>query len=55
VARHPEKVTATTKKLRPRDRPLANDFLSDDGFNRLLDAWFGNFGRVLQPGRGFYI
>ena len=55
VARHPEKATATTKKLRPRDRPLANDFLSDDDFNRLLDAWFGNFARVLQPGRGFYI
>lgn len=55
VARHPEKATATTKKLRARDRPLANDFLSDDDFNRLLDAWFGNFARVLQPGRSFYI
>lgn len=55
VARHPEKATATTKKLRPRDRPLANDFLSDDDFARLLDAWFANFSRVLQPGRGFYI
>jgi ParB-like nuclease domain len=39
VARHPEKATATTKKLRARDRPLANDFLSDDDFARLLDAW----------------
>jgi len=55
VARHPEKATATTKKLRARDRPLANDFLSDDDFNRLLDAWFANFARVLLPGRGFYI
>ncbi|HEY7309274.1 MAG TPA: DNA modification methylase [Gemmataceae bacterium] len=55
VARHPEKATATTRKLRPRDRPLANDFLSDDDFDRLLDAWFGNFARVLQPGRGFFI
>jgi DNA modification methylase len=34
---------------------LANDFLSDDDFDRLLDAWFGNFARVLQPGRGFFI
>jgi DNA modification methylase len=55
VARHPEKAAATTKKLRARDRPLANDFLSEEDFNRLLDAWFGNFARVLQPGRGFYI
>jgi DNA modification methylase len=55
VARHPDKATATTKKLRARDRPLANDFLSEDDFNRLLGAWFGNFARVLQPGRGFYI
>jgi DNA modification methylase len=55
VVRHPEKATATTKKLRARDRPLANDFLCEDDFNRLLDAWFGNFARVLQSGRGFYI
>jgi DNA modification methylase len=55
VARHPEKATATTKKLRARDRPLANDFLCEDDFHRLLDAWFGNFARVLLPGRGFYI
>jgi len=24
-------------------------------FHRLLDAWFGNASRVLQPWRGFYI
>jgi len=46
---------ATTEKLRPRDRPLANDFLSDDEFDRLLRAWFGNIARVLLPGRCFYI
>ena len=55
LARHPEKAAATTNKLRARDRPLANDFLSDDDFHRLLDAWFGNFARVLLPGRSFYI
>src|SRR5262249_13898817 len=43
------------KKLRAKDRPLANDFVSDEEFGRLLDAWFSNAARVLQPGRGFYI
>ena len=43
------------KKLRAKDRPLANDFVSDEEFDRLLDAWFGNIARVLEPGRGFYI
>ncbi len=45
----------THKKLRPRDRPLANDFVSDDEFEQMLRAWFGNIARVLAPGRGFYI
>ena len=36
-----------TGKMRPKDRPLENDFLSDEEFNRLLDAWFGNMSRVL--------
>ena len=55
VARHPEKAKPTQKKLRAKDRPLANDFVSDEEFDRLLDAWFGNMARVLEPGRGFYI
>jgi DNA modification methylase len=46
---------ATTEKLRPKDRPLANDFVSDEEFARLLRAWFGNIQRVLEPGRAFYI
>jgi DNA modification methylase len=45
----------THKKLRAKDRPLTNDFVSDAEFDRLLDAWFGNVSRVLQPGRCFYI
>ena len=53
--RHPEKSKPTTKKLRAKDRPLANDFVSDEEFDRLLHAWFGNMARVLRPGRGFYI
>jgi DNA modification methylase len=55
VERHPEKAKPTGKKLRAKDRPLANDFVSDEEFDRLLDAWFGNMARVLEPGRGFYI
>ncbi len=45
----------TNRKLRPKDRPLANDFVSEAEFDRLLNAWFGNMARVLQSGRSFYI
>jgi DNA modification methylase len=55
LARHPEKSKPTGTKLRAKDRPLANDFVSDQAFDELLDAWFGNMARVLEPGRGFYI
>ena len=55
VARHPSKSKPTQKKLRAKDRPLANDFVTDTQFDVLLDAWFGNASRVLLPGRGFYI
>jgi DNA modification methylase len=55
VERHPEKAQPTTKKLRPKDRPLANDFLGEEEFDRLLNAWFGNLSRVLLPGRAFYV
>lgn len=55
VARHPEKAKPTQKKLRAKDRPLANDFVTDEEFDRLLAAWFGNIARVLIPGGGFYI
>lgn len=55
VARHPEKACGTTPKLRAKDRPLANDFVSDEEFDRLLHAWFGNIARVLEPGCAAYI
>jgi DNA modification methylase len=55
VVRCPDKAAPTTRKLRAKDRPLANDFVSDEEFERLLQAWFGNMARVLLPGRGFYI
>jgi DNA modification methylase len=54
VERHPEKSQPTTKKLRAKDRPLANDFVSEEEFDHLLHAWFGNMARVLLPGRAFY-
>ncbi len=54
VARQGEK-KRTTKKMRAKDRPLANDFVSDEAFDEMLDAWFGNMARVLIPGGGFYI
>lgn len=54
VARQSQK-KATSRKLRAKDRPLANDFVSDEEFDRMLRAWFGNFARVLEPGRAFYI
>lgn len=41
VARHPEQAQPTHSKLRAKERPLANDFVSDDQFNRPLHAWFG--------------
>jgi DNA modification methylase len=55
LARHPKRAKPTGKKLRPKDRPLVNDYRSEEDFNRLLHAWFGNLSRVLLPGRSFYI
>jgi DNA modification methylase len=55
LKRCPEKATPTTKKLRAKDRPLANDFMPEAEFDRLLHAWFCNIARVLQPGRAFYL
>ena len=55
AALHPEKSKPTGKKLRAKDRPLVNDFVTDEAFEGMLGAWFGNIGRVLEPGRGFYI
>jgi DNA modification methylase len=54
LARFPGKSKPTDAKLRAKDRPLQNDFVSDEEFARLLRAWFGNLSRVLLPGRAFY-
>ena len=48
-------IDAPAAKLRPKDRPLAGDFVSDDAFDEMLLAWYGNIARVLEPGRSFYI
>jgi DNA modification methylase len=55
AAHHAERKQRTGKKLRAKDRPLANDFVSEQEFECLLHGWFGNLARVLEPGRAFYI
>lgn len=55
LARDKTKSTPTTRKMRAKDRPLENDFVSDEAFEEMLLAWFGNLARVLEPGRSFYI
>jgi len=55
LARHPEKAKGTHKKMRAKDRPLENDFVTDEAFDEMLLAWFGNAARVLKPGGSFYI
>ena len=54
-ARHPSKAKPTHARLRAKDRPLLNDFVSVEEFDRLLLAWFSNAARVLLPGHGFFI
>ncbi len=55
LERHPEKAQATHRKLRAKDRPLTNDFVSDEAFALMLAAWFGNASRVMRPGASFYV
>ncbi|MGD1042831.1 MAG: DNA modification methylase [Sedimentisphaerales bacterium] len=49
------KAHKTTDKMRPKDRPILNDCMSDEEFAELLLKWFGNIQRVLEPGRSFYL
>ncbi len=55
LARHPGKSKPTHAKMRAKDRPLQNDFVTDEEFAALLLAWFGNLSRVLLPGHAAYI
>ena len=45
----------TTSRMRAKDRPLDNDFMSEEAFAEVLLKWFGNIARVLLPGRCFYV
>ena len=55
LARYPSKSKPTHSQLRPKDRALVNDYMSDEEFDLVIRAWFGNAARVLEPGRSFYI
>jgi DNA modification methylase len=55
LARHPKKSKPTGRRLRAKDRPLVNDFVSEAEFHRLLTAWFGNLARVLKPGGSYWV
>jgi len=55
VARGVSDPAKARKKMRAKDRPLENDFLSAEDFDALLLAWFGQMARVLVPGGAFYI
>ncbi|MCC5829282.1 MAG: ParB N-terminal domain-containing protein [Phycisphaeraceae bacterium] len=46
---------ATHKQMRAKDRPLENDFVTDEAFDEMLLAWFGNASRALKLGGSFYI
>jgi len=54
VARHPEKSKATHRQLRAKDRPLANDFVTDAAFDTLLDAWFGTIPHPFRNSIAMY-
>jgi len=43
------------KKMHAKDRPLENDFVTDEAFDEMLLAWFANASRVLKPGGSFFI
>jgi DNA modification methylase len=55
VHRGASKAKATTKKMRPKDRALANDFMKDGDYEQLLRQWFGNIAAALKPGGAFYL
>lgn len=49
------KAAKPTGKMRAKDRPLLNDFVTEEQFDTLLLDWFGNAARVMKPGSSFYI
>src|SRR4030095_14195521 len=55
LARHPGKSKPTSRRMRAKDRPLQNDFMKEEDYDKILRAWFGNMARALEPGRSFYV
>ncbi len=55
LGRHPEKAKATHRKMRAKDRPLENDFVTPEAFDKMLLAWFSNASRVMRPGSAFLV
>ena len=55
LERHPGKAKGTHAQMRAKDRPLENDFVTDEQFDELLLAWFGNASRVMKPGGSVYV
>jgi len=55
VARGVIDTAKARKKMRPKDRPLEGDFVSDEEYVQLLRGWFTQIARVLEPGRSFYM
>jgi DNA modification methylase len=55
VHRGASKGKRTTKKMRPKDRALENDFMKDADYDVLLRQWFSNLAQALKPGGAFYI
>ncbi len=53
--RVPSKVRPTSRKLRPKDMALKNDFLTEEEFGARLRSWFGNIAAALRPGGSFYL
>ena len=55
VARGATDPKKARKKMRPKDRPLENDFVTGEAFDQMLIDWFGNASRVLKPGGSFFV
>ena len=55
VARGVTDPAKARRRLRPKDRPLAGDFVSDQEYQQLLRAWLSQIARVLEPSRTFYL
>jgi hypothetical protein len=41
--------TSTELRMRPKDRPLANDAVNVEGFDQFLRAWVSNLALAPEP------